>query len=127
MPTILSSVEVSSYNWNDASVKFANHESSKCHKEAVLKVVTLPSTTQDVAESLSAQHQHDKLERRKCFLKILSNISFLARQGLPLRGHGDELDSNFVQLLLLRGEDDPMVMNWIQKKNSQICITHNAE
>jgi hypothetical protein len=52
-------------NWKDASVKFANHESSNCHKEAVLKVVTLPAVTRDVAESLSEQHRQDKLERRK--------------------------------------------------------------
>ena len=84
-----------------------------------LKVVTLPAVTQDVAESLSAQHQRDKLERRKCFMKILSNMRFLARQGLPLRGHGDESDSNFMQLLLLRGEDDPRVVNWIQKKTDK--------
>ena len=33
------------YNWKDASVKFNNHESSKCHKEAVLKVVTFACGT----------------------------------------------------------------------------------
>ena len=46
-------------------------------------------------------------------------MRFLARQGLPLRGHGDESDSNFMQLLLLRGEDDPRVVNWIQKKTDK--------
>ena len=110
-------------NWKDASVKFANHESSNCHKEAVLKVVTLPAVTRDVAESLSEQHRQDKLERRKCFMKILSNIRFLARQGLALRGHGDKSDSNFMQLLLLRGEDDPRIENWIKKKTDKYVYT----
>ena len=44
-------------NWKDATMKFGNHESSKCHKEAVLKMVTLPSTTVDVGESLSQLSQ----------------------------------------------------------------------
>ena len=32
-------------NWKDASVKFSINSSTKCHKEAVLKIVTLPFTT----------------------------------------------------------------------------------
>ena len=43
-------------NWKDACVKFDNHQTSSCHKEAVLKVIKLVSTTTDVAESLSVQH-----------------------------------------------------------------------
>ena len=54
-------------NWKDATVKFAIHEASKCHKEAVLKMVTLPYSTQNVAESLSNVLKREKLERRQCF------------------------------------------------------------
>ena len=96
-------------NWKDATVKFALHQSSNCHKEAVLKMVTMPSCSKNIAESLSLQVAKEKLERRKCFLKILSNLRFLAHQGLPLRGHGDEQDSNFIQLMKLRAEDDPKI------------------
>ena len=101
------------------STKFNIPSSSKCHKEATLKVMTLPSTTKDVGESLSAIHQQEKLEHRQCFFKILSNIRFLARQGLPLRGHGDESDSNFNQLLKLQSEDDIQLVNWIEKKTDK--------
>jgi len=45
-------------------------------------------------------------------LKILSSINYLARQGLALRGDGDEADSNFLQLLQLKAEEDPMVLEW---------------
>lgn len=111
-------------NWKDATVKFAIHESSKCHKEAVLKMVTLPSSTNDVAESLSKALKKEKFEWRQCLLKVLSNIRFLARQGLPLRGHGDqdtqtENDSNFVQLMKLRGEDDSRIIGWLEKKTDK--------
>ena len=46
-------------------------------------------------------------KRANCeyLLKVLSTVRFLARQGLALRGDGEEVDSNLHQLLLLRGED----------------------
>ena len=50
------------------------HEGTICHKEACLKVIILPSTTPDIASSLSLQHQVECKERRQCFLKILSNM-----------------------------------------------------
>ena len=55
------------------------------------------------------------------FLKVLSNIRYLARQGLPLRGYGDpktltESESNFVQLMKLRDEDDSRKTGWLEKK-----------
>ena len=65
-------------NWKDATVKFAIHASSKCHQEAVLKMVTLPSSTKNVAETLSTELKREKLERRQCLLKVLSSIRFLA-------------------------------------------------
>ena len=54
-------------NWKDATTKFPIHESSKCHREAVLKMITLPSSTNNVAESLSNTLKRGKLERRQCF------------------------------------------------------------
>ena len=45
-------------------------------------------------------------------LKDISNIRYLARQSLPIRGSWDEkagveLNSNFHQLMVLRAEEDP--------------------
>ena len=65
-------------NWKHATIKFSSHEGSRCHKEAVLKLILLPSTTKDIGESLSQQHMKEKMERRQCFLKILSRSRFLA-------------------------------------------------
>ena len=89
--------------------------SKHCHREPVLKMITLTATTHNVAESLSKQHQLETLERRQCLLKVLSNLKFLARQGLPIRGHGEEIDSNFFKLLKLRQEDDPRIETWLKK------------
>ena len=49
-------------NWKDATVKFSIHEASKCHKESVLKMVTLPSTTQNIAECWSNSLKKEKME-----------------------------------------------------------------
>ena len=106
-------------NWKDATVKFVQHASSNCHKESILKMVTMPTSSRNVAESLSAQLAKEKFERRQCFLKNLSNIRFLGRQGLALRGHGDESDSNYIQLMKLRAEDDPRISDWLNKKTDK--------
>ena len=104
-------------NWKEATSRFASHEGSRCHKDALLTMVTLPATTCDIAENLSKQHSKEKLENRRCFLKLLSNVKFLCRQGLPFRGSVDGSDSKFLQLLKLSGEDNPRIFDWIKRKS----------
>ena len=106
-------------NWRDATKAFSSHLRSRCHKEAVA-ARELPKQTGDVGERLSTEHERQKAENRAMFRRILQNVRFLARQGLPLRGHGDGADSNFVQLLRLRALDTPDVLTWMEKK------THNV-
>lgn len=72
-------------------------------------VITLPKTTKDVGEMLSSTHLKEKNANRQYLLKVMQNIRFLARQGIPLRGDGDEHDSNFIQLLYLRSNDDTSI------------------
>ena len=56
------------YNWKDATMKFRAHEASKCHKEAVLTIITLPKTTADIGETLSNAVRQEKYERRQVLL-----------------------------------------------------------
>ena len=79
------------------------------HKEAVEKVLTLPSTTRDVGKLLSSAHAREKEVNRHCLLKILTDLRLLARQGCAIRGHSGENDGNFHRLLKLRSEDDKTV------------------
>lgn len=102
-------------NWKDASVNLIKHETSICHIAANERVNILPSTTPDVGDMLCAQAAKEKQANRECFLKFLSNVRFLARQGLAFREHGDEQNSNYVQLYKLRGQDDRRIMSWIEK------------
>ncbi|PIK42676.1 putative zinc finger MYM-type protein 1-like [Apostichopus japonicus] len=105
-------------NWKDATRRFRAHQETT-HKDAVMMSVTLPKTTRDVGESLSSQLVKEKKERREIFLKIISNIRFLARQGLALTGDGDESDSNFIRLFKLRGEDDSRMEQWLERKTDK--------
>ena len=102
-------------NWKDATIAFKKHVQSKCHAEAVKVVVTLPKTTKDVGEQLSRAHRMEKEQARDMLRLILSSVRFLARQGLGLRGDGSDASGNLIQLLRLRGEDKPQVIQWLEK------------
>ena len=81
-------------NWKDATEAFRKHAQSNTDAEAVEAVVTLPKTTADVGESLSAIHKQEKEQARDMLYKIISSIRCLARQGLALRGGGNDAKSN---------------------------------
>ena len=112
-------------NWKKALAKgkgFYKHESSDCHKEAAARWCDIPSTVnRDVGEMISTQHALEKCNNRRILLKILGNVRHLARQALPLRGDWNkveksEADSNCYQLLKLRCDEDPSIVDWLQKK-----------
>ena len=71
----------------------------------------LPGRTRDVGEILSTELAVQKVENSKILLILLRSIAFLARQGLPLRGDGKEVDSNFRQLLLLQATENKKSQN----------------
>ena len=106
-------------NWKEATRKgrgFKGHEASDCHIEAVERTIVLPSTTDDIGETLSSEHSAEKSVARQALMKILSNVKFLARQALPLRGKGaSEVNSNFNQLYTLQAEDNQFLLDWMNK------------
>jgi hypothetical protein len=106
-------------NWKDATVSFAHHTDSITHKTAVDLVITLPKTTGDIGELLSAAHAAEKESNRKCLATIAQCIQFLARQALALRGDGDESDSNLMQILHLRALDQPQLLAWLERKKDK--------
>ena len=75
-------------------MRFNNHEKSRCDKDAVLKIVIIPASCRDIGgETLSSQLAKEKLERRQCFLKLMSRTRFLARQVLTVCGDGNDFNS----------------------------------
>ena len=106
-------------NWKKATIKFTGHERSKCHLEAMQRLYVVPKTTRDVGESLSTLHAEQKCENRLCFVTILSNLQFLARQGLALRGDGNKKNSNFHQLLALRSRESSLLKAWVENRTEK--------
>ena len=102
-------------NWKKALERFEKHQSTLEHREAIELVKTIPNATKDVGGMLSGVHAQQKAENREILQMMLSSIRYLGRQGLALRGQckvddlgrSGELDSNFLQLLRIRGEDKP--------------------
>ena len=78
--------------------------------------MTLPLQCIDIGEQLSNQVASEKRDYQQCLLKVLSNLRYLARQGIAIRGDGDESNSNFMQLLRLHQNEDPRIKDWIDKK-----------
>ena len=68
---------------------------------------------------LSSQHAKEKADNRHMLYKILSNVRFLVQQGLPLCRSSQGDDSNFIQLLKLRGTDDVRMTEWYEWKSSE--------
>eukprot|EP00112_Aurelia_sp_Birch-Aquarium-sp1_P015994 Seg3588.3 transcript_id=Seg3588.3/GoldUCD/mRNA.D3Y31 product="Zinc finger MYM-type protein 1" protein_id=Seg3588.3/GoldUCD/D3Y31 len=118
-------------NWKKALAKdkgLHKHESSECPKEAAARWCDIPSTVKgDVGEMISTKHALEKYNSLRILLKILGNVRYLARQALPLRGdwkkaEKSEADSNFYQLLQLRCDEDPSIVEWLQKKTYKFTL-----
>ena len=100
-------------------------------KSAQLLIVKQYKCLYPKQEMLCDSYALEKVENRKKLSVIIGTIRFLGRQGLALRGHqktctsnpteSGELDSNFVQLLRLRAEDNEGLHKFLNKK--QDCFT----
>ena len=107
-------------NLKKALHKFRDHECSIMHQEAVMKLAaTNTSTGIDVQLSTQLESEQ-KYHRHHMLMKLLRTIKFLARQGLPFRGHREDIettpDGNFLQLLLFQAEECPELDSWIRRK-----------
>ena len=104
--------------WKDATICFRKHEKGACHREAAEVKVTHPAATRDIGEQLSHQHAAQKVNNRQALLQIVSLIRFLTRQGLAMRGDGDESDGDLQQLFLMKAEGDPNLAEWLKRKEN---------
>ena len=55
---------------------------------------------------------------RICFIKVIECLQYLARQGQAMQGDTDD-ESNFIQLLKLRGKDQPLLSKWLERKEDR--------
>lgn len=102
-------------NWKKAIERFRVHEAADCHKEAKLKLSSAAAPT--VHEQMSIENAKAMALNREMFLKVLSSLMLLMRQGLAIRGHkDDDSDGNLLQLLKLRCEDDSRLSKWLDRR-----------
>ena len=95
-------------------LSFKKHAISGCHRESVEMIINLPASTTHIGVQLSQQFAKEIEDNGKMLIKILSCIRYLGRQGLALRGDGNESDGNLIQLLKLEG--DQFTLDWLQRK-----------
>ena len=98
---------------------FKKHDASDVHKHTVKKLHIIPRTTKDIGESLNTVHEKEKWMIVEYLLKVLQNICFLSQQGIALCGDGNEDDSNFIQLLKLKANDDSHIPDYLSRKTDK--------
>ena len=79
-------------------------------------MLTIPDACGDVSVQLSITFNEASSVNQQNLLKILLNVKLLARQALPLKGHGSVQDSNFTQICILREEDKEGLKAWRTEK-----------
>ena len=79
-----------------------------------------------MASMLSETHKKEQKMRCQMLLKQLSSLKYLQRQGLAIRGHDDK-DGNLIQLLQLRGEDDPQLQTWLSDGKYLLPVIINEQ
>ena len=91
--------QVGCRNWKDANERFCKHERSQAHIDATLDFVCYCTRT-SIDQQLSAEvarlegERHKQVEQNRNTMKRLTDITiFLAKQGLALRGHREDMES----------------------------------
>ena len=66
------------------------------------------------------EHQYLKI--------IMESLQYMEWQGIPLRGK-EESNDNFTQLLLLRGKDDPFIIERLTstREHDSLYVHHNYQ
>ena len=112
-------------NWKKATTRFREHENSQCHKTAIDFQSNISQRYQHIAEIKSSIAAKTMKRNRRCLVKILECLQYLCRQGLPIRGSTDN-ESNLIQLLKLRGKDDPDILDWLTR-NTDKYLGHDIQ
>jgi len=105
-------------NWKKALTQFKEHQVSECHKIATDYQINLPRTCGNVLEMSSDAAKKTMESNCLCFIKVIESLQYLARQGMAMQGDTDD-ESNFNQLLKLRGKDLPLLLKWLERKEDR--------
>ena len=101
-------------HWKNALERFARHEASNTHMEAVMNVRSV--ATVNIAGVLNTKRKEQQLQRQHALIKDLSSVRYLVRQGLAVRGH-DEKEGNMMQLLHMWSAHNADIRVWMREGN----------
>ena len=96
----------------------------KMFPENTAKLVA-KNSGQCIASLLNHQHDEETKFHRQMLLKLLSCVRFLARQGLPLRGHREDMETFEGNLLLLLQAQLPEYE--IVASKERVLVSRNCE
>ena len=105
-------------NWRKALQRFQEHEKSEMHLETAERLAAKASSLH-IGAWLNTQYAEEQKFHKTMLFKLLEAVRFLGRQGLPLRGHCEDVESfegNLYQLLLLQSKDFPRMRQWLHQK-----------
>ena len=91
---------------------------SECHKIAIDYETNLSRTCGNVWEMSSDAAEKTMESNRMCFIKVTECLQYLVRQGQAMQDDTDD-ESNFIQLLKLRGKDQPLLLKWLERKEDR--------
>ena len=100
-------------NWRKALKKFASHEASDAHREAVMKWKIIQQPSIDV--QFNSQMSTLRASCRQGLLKQLRALQYLLRQGIAIRGH-TEVEGNLYQLLKVWANDNSDITHWLSER-----------
>ncbi|XP_028418765.1 zinc finger MYM-type protein 1-like [Dendronephthya gigantea] len=99
--------------------KLATHFSSTSHKSAVLAYANFVKTSGHVDVLLSKarrqaliQEEEDLIHNRKIVEILLDVTKTLGRQSIAFRGHGDDKEGNFQQIVMMMARHCPDLKAW---------------
>ncbi|XP_025192782.1 zinc finger MYM-type protein 1-like isoform X2 [Melanaphis sacchari] len=117
-------------SWKKMNEYSTNHSKSFGHKESLTKYAGLKSAIKhgNVISKIDSNHKKVVKENREYIKCLLETLLYCAYQGIPIRGHRENEDSenmgNFLELMKLRAKDNNILDRYfLQKEKSFRYVT----
>ncbi|XP_060846142.1 zinc finger MYM-type protein 1-like [Rhopalosiphum padi] len=122
--------------WKKMNEYSNNHSKSVAHKESLTKYAGFKSAIKqgNIISKIDSNHNKVVKENREYIKCLLETILYCAYQGIPIRGHRENEDSenmgNFLELMKLRAKDNNILERYFLKKEKSfryVSGTHTNE
>lgn len=123
-------------SWKKMNEYSNNHSKSVAHKESLTKYAGFKSAIKqgNIISKIDSNHNKVVKENREYIKCLLETILYCAYQGIPIRGHRENEDSenmgNFLELMKLRAKDNNILERYFLKKEKSfryVSGTHTNE